>query len=116
MPIKVFNYLATIEAFQNVVKKAQGEQIKVQNNFNCTKSLESLKGKPKKLSEENTNSKLKAATFTEENLLLCQFEIDADPSNMALKKEEQILYKTYLEAAKMDEIARQKSRIQWHEN
>ena len=115
VPFKFFNYWTSLDQFHTLVHDSWSRPVEGNFQFQLCHKLRSLKVGLKSFSFNLKGKERLITDKAREDLLHCQSAIDAHPSsNSSLRDLEKHLMTVFLEALRIEEeIARQKSRIQW---
>nr|GEV31126.1 hypothetical protein [Tanacetum cinerariifolium] len=110
---KFANFVAHKDDFKTIVEKEWRTKVGGLQMFQLVKKLRNLKVHLKKLAWQNGNLFEKVEKIID-NLKNIQRDIDKDPYNKALRKEEVAILKEYMTAMEDEEkILFQKSKIKW---
>ena len=108
--------MTTFEKFIPTVQSSWQFPINGNAQFQLCHKLRFLKANLKRLSKDIIGKERINLDKAREDLLLCQQERDRNPTDIGLMLCEKEKLKLYFDASRIEEdIARQKSRIQWLE-
>ena len=116
IPLKFYNYWASLDNFDDIIDKAWNINIEGAYQFQLCQKLRNVKTELKKFTKNIFGREKINADNARKALMDCQTMIDQYPDNLSFRAQESDLMINFLEAIIIEEeTAKQKSRNQWLE-